>query len=265
MGPKQPVMVNGIEFDAILDGTSTYSASVPTYPIDAGYSVSDNVALDPFKLSMVLYVTATPVTWLSRHGTGEERIRLICDSLVELYSSREMLSVVTQDKAYDNMVIQNLEIKQSEEIGYAREIALDLVQVTVTAASVQTVPAEYLRSGKSMQSTGTASNSSVGIAGQYGTGEPGESSNTDSGSNSGDPYADLWSGGSWDPNKTLWAGLADSGASLARSFGIPVPEQLSPTAQKTNQQATAAMERQTGQRVKHKTYEGGVKTRGSSQ
>ena len=82
MRPKQPVSLNGIEFDAILDNSETYSASVPEYPIDAGYSVSDNVALNAFQISMTLYVTATPVTWLSRHGAGESRVRIICDVLV---------------------------------------------------------------------------------------------------------------------------------------------------------------------------------------
>jgi hypothetical protein len=33
-GPKQPVSVAGIEFDALIESTEDYSASVPQYPID---------------------------------------------------------------------------------------------------------------------------------------------------------------------------------------------------------------------------------------
>lgn len=165
MQPKQPVSLNGIEFDAIIDGTQIYSASVPEYPIDAGYSVSDNAALDAATLEMTLYVTATPVTWLHRHGVGEYRIQSICNQITDLYASREFITVVTADKVYSNMVIENLEIKHSPEIGYAREISVTMKQVTVTAASVTLVPAEYLRSGTSMQSVGSASNSAVAVNG----------------------------------------------------------------------------------------------------
>ena len=142
MGPKQPVSVAGIEFDAILDIKETHSSTVPQYPIDEGYSVQDNVALDPMSLTMTLYVTATPVTWLSRHGSGEGRVRQIWNQLFGMYSQKMPITVITPDASYSNMIIKGITYKKSSETGYAAEIPIEFSQVTVTSARTAAVPAE---------------------------------------------------------------------------------------------------------------------------
>lgn len=156
-GPKEPTTVAGIEFDALIDRSEEHTASVPQYPVDAGYSISDNVALEPMQLRLTLYVTATPVTWMHRHGSGEQRVENICRQLLSLYESRNLVSVVTPYEAYDNMVIRSLSIKDTVEQGYAREIPVEFVQVTVTNARSVAVPSSYARSGSTMENTGKAS------------------------------------------------------------------------------------------------------------
>ena len=59
---KQPVSVNGIEFDALISQTDTLEATVPEYTVEDGFVVSDAIILNPEKLDMVLYITDTPVT-----------------------------------------------------------------------------------------------------------------------------------------------------------------------------------------------------------
>ena len=65
---KQPVSINGIEFDALIDESRTLEATVPEYSVESGFSVSDAIILSPEKLDMTLFVTNTPVTWYNRHG-----------------------------------------------------------------------------------------------------------------------------------------------------------------------------------------------------
>ena len=67
---KQPVSINGIEFDALIDESRTLEATVPEYSVESGFSVSDAIILSPEKLDMTLFVTNTPVTWYNRHGGG---------------------------------------------------------------------------------------------------------------------------------------------------------------------------------------------------
>ena len=60
---KKPVSVNGIEFDALITEDRVYEASTPEYAVESGFVVSDAIIHNPFRVSMVLYITETPVTW----------------------------------------------------------------------------------------------------------------------------------------------------------------------------------------------------------
>ena len=42
---KQPVSVDDIEFDALIDSEEGYEADVPEYPTERGFSVSDTIVL----------------------------------------------------------------------------------------------------------------------------------------------------------------------------------------------------------------------------
>ena len=37
----QPVSIEDVEFDALVDSTETLSADAPTYPVETGFEVSD--------------------------------------------------------------------------------------------------------------------------------------------------------------------------------------------------------------------------------
>ena len=41
--PIAPVSVAGIEFPAMLDETQTYTSSIPDYPVETGFTVSDSI------------------------------------------------------------------------------------------------------------------------------------------------------------------------------------------------------------------------------
>lgn len=184
MRPKQPVSVAGIEFDSILDINETHSSTAPQYPIDEGYSVQDNIALDPMSLNMTLYVTATPVTWLSRHGSGEERVRQIWNQLFSMYSQKTPITVITPDTSYPNMIIKRITYKRSSETGYAAEIPIEFSQVTVTSARTAAIPAEYARAGMSQQLAGSAATSTVTSSGSAVTSNVPSSSGTAGGGGS---------------------------------------------------------------------------------
>ena len=135
---KQPVSVNGIEFDALISQTDTLEATVPEYTVEDGFVVSDAIILNPEKLDMVLYITDTPVTWYSRHGSGQDRVETIVKQLQELYFTAEPTTVVTSAKSYTNMAIESLSIAKSLEIGYAREISISFKKIRVTTAKTTT-------------------------------------------------------------------------------------------------------------------------------
>lgn len=207
MTPIQPVSIAGIEFDALIDSEESYEAEVPEYPTDSGFSVSDNVAVGALKLSMTLYLTATPITWRSSHGTGEDRLLSIPDKLVKLYEEREPITVYTQDKTYVNMVIKTISIKRDEETGAAREIPVELQQIYVTSSEKVDIPADLPHAGTTKSDSGTASTGTASITST--SGSSGSSSGSgSSGSSSG-------SGSTNNTTSSLGSSYIDTGGTAA--------------------------------------------------
>ena len=178
---KQPVSINGIEFDALIDESRTLEATVPEYSVESGFSVSDAIILSPEKLDMTLFVTNTPVTWYNRHGGSQNRVDSVVKQLEELYYAGEPVTIVTSDATYSNIAIESITFSKSTEVGYAREIPISFKKIRVTSAKTTTIPDSYGKSGATGASAGTASTSS----GSSGGGSSGSGSGGSSGSGSG--------------------------------------------------------------------------------
>lgn len=182
---KQPVSINGIEFDALIEESRTLEATVPEYSVESGFSVSDAIILTPEKLDMTLFVTNTPVTWYSRHGGDKNRVDSVVKQLEELYYAGEPVTIVTSDATYSNMAIESLTFSKNTETGYAREIPISFKKIRITSAKTATIPDSYGKSGSTGASAGTASTSS-GSSGSGGSsgGSGGSSGSSGSGSSS---------------------------------------------------------------------------------
>ena len=183
---KQPVSINGIEFDALIDQSISYEADAPEYPTEKGFSVSDTVILKPEVISMTLFVTDTPVTWRNRFGSGAGRVENVIKRLEKLYFAKKVFTVVTTDAVYDNMVLTSMSISKSSDVGYAREIPISLKKIIVTESKTVTIPSSYGKSGTSGASSGSANTSSSSKSG----------SSNSSGSNSNSSNSGSQKGGS---------------------------------------------------------------------
>ena len=161
----QPVSINGLEFDALIDESRTLDATVPEYSVESGFSVSDSVILSPEKLSMTLFITNTPVTWYRRHGASPTRVDSVVKQLEELYFAKEPVTIITSDATYTSMAIESVTISKSLETGYARQIPISFKKIRVTTAKTTTIPDSYGKSGKTAASAGTASTSAGGSGG----------------------------------------------------------------------------------------------------
>ena len=155
----KPVSLAGIEFDALIDETKTLQSTIPAYPVEDGFPVSDTIILDPITVTMTLYVSNTPVTWLFRHGSSVSRVNDICDQIENLWLSKSLVKIVTTDAIYTNMGLTSISIKKSKEIGYAREITLTAQKVRVTSRKTTGIPDYVMKSGETEASAGTASTS----------------------------------------------------------------------------------------------------------
>ena len=161
----QPVSINGLEFDALIDESRTLEATVPEYSVESGFSVSDSVILSPEKLSMTLFITNTPVTWYRRHGASPTRVDSVLKQLEVLYFAKEPVTIITSDATYTSMAIESVTISKSLETGYARQIPISFKKIRVTTAKTTTIPDSYGKRGTTAAAAGTASTSAGGSGG----------------------------------------------------------------------------------------------------
>lgn len=156
---KQPVSINGIEFDALISEDNTFTANVPQYAVEDGFSVCDTIILEAEALSMVLYLTPTPVTWYKSHDPGESRVNNVIKKLKELYYAKEPVTITTSDSTFTDMAIESLTLSKSANVGYAREIPISFKKIRKTASKTTSIPASYGKSGTTGENVGTANTS----------------------------------------------------------------------------------------------------------
>lgn len=197
----KPVSIWGIEFDALIDETKNLSATIPTYPVEEGFPVSDTIILDPVSIQMTLYVSNTPVTWLYRHGTSTDRVNKICSLLEQKWLKKQLAKIVTTEAIYKDMGITSISIKKSHDIGYAREISVSAQKVRITKRKTVKIPSYVLKSGETKANAGTASTSTSSSksstgSGNGGSGGGGGSSSSSSGGGGGSSSRSSGSSGS---------------------------------------------------------------------
>lgn len=151
--PTIPSSLGGIEFDCIIDRTTTYEAEAPEYPIESGFYVGDSILRKPIQLSVNAFITNTPVTWKGRHA-GQGRVQEVCDKLKKMFFSGELQTFITPSKVYKNMAILSLNIPEGEYEN-AVEISFTLKEVTVTSAKTIKISSDYEQSGDSGSDAGT--------------------------------------------------------------------------------------------------------------
>lgn len=206
---KQPVTIWGIEFDALIDEQKTLSSTIPTYPVEEGFPVSDTIINEPVSIKLTLYVSNTPVTWLYRHGTSTDRVVKICNQIEKKWLEKKLTKIVTSDAIYTDMGITSIAIKKSKDIGYAREISVTAQKVRVTKRKTVKIPSYVMKAGATMANAGKASTSNSSSKTGSSTGSSSGSSSGSSGSgSSGNSGKSSSSGSSAKKNQSILYGAA---------------------------------------------------------
>ena len=207
----RPVSVAGIEFDALIDESRSFSADAPEYPTEKGFVVSDSIVLKPQTLDMTLYVTDLPVTWKKWIGGGNGRVQDVVKRLEDVYFSKQPVTVITSENTYNNMVITSITIAKSLESGYAREIPISLKEIRVTKSETTTIPASYGKSGKSGTNAGTAGTKSSSSGGSINSAGAASNRASSSGSSSSSTSGSSSSGAKQQSGSILYNIASSSG------------------------------------------------------
>ena len=171
----EPVTIacNGksVTFDAQMNNAEDYVSTVPAFPTEKGFKISDTVIVEPPTLEMTLYLSNRPLTWKDRNGIGNVEANTAL--LENLYFERDACVVSTSDKVYKNMAITALKIQKTELSGGDKTVSVIFKQIAITQQQTVSIDNSYGKAGVTMATTGMAKT----IEGSTGTKEVAESTN----------------------------------------------------------------------------------------
>jgi len=114
-----------LPIDVRIATTHTFSADVTEFPVEQGALISDHVHLRPDVLAIEGFVSDSPLIALSTapailkgdKGQTESytRSKDAFDVLQAIYRGKKPLTVIDRFQTYEDMVIERLEITQSQE------------------------------------------------------------------------------------------------------------------------------------------------------
>lgn len=136
LGPT-PVAIGAVQFDALLEITEKFDANVPMIRTDMGYDTSDDIIPGLMRVDMRLFVTPTPVTWWSVESHRLRNPREVVDALKVLLEKRKPVFVTTVKRNYENMMINKVTTSKTADTGYALEITVSMIQLTIAPYTEQ--------------------------------------------------------------------------------------------------------------------------------
>lgn len=94
-----------IVFDAVNDIAPTHADTVTRLPVESGAKISDHIETQPVSVSMMVYHSNAKQ---SESDTDDLRAVSMYESLLALQKSREIITLITSARAFDNMVITSI-------------------------------------------------------------------------------------------------------------------------------------------------------------
>ena len=135
-----------IELDAMLDESHEWSAEATSNPVEEGAPVTDHVIEQADKLTIRGVVTDAPlnasssILGLIGGGSADNKTQSVFDLLNTLIKKREVLTVYTKHKTYDDMVLTSVTIPRSASVGEAVEFRAEFIHIRKVATQTVDVP-----------------------------------------------------------------------------------------------------------------------------
>lgn len=135
--------VNNDSFvDNWLSEKHEYAASFSQYPVESGFVVSDNMVLEPKKITVSGYISSiksVPYTLSLLNYKTTEKLRDGWSILTGALEAGEPLTVATSLGIYDNMFIENLSSEEiDEKSGLSLVFKLDLKEIRTAQSQTTT-------------------------------------------------------------------------------------------------------------------------------
>lgn len=151
-----------ISFDSVPALGMRRTANVTSYPVEDGLNVSDHVQIKNRTFSLSGVISETPIRdnavqdLLYSAGVNGTRVAQALLYLEKIMDSRQTISLVTESKIYDNIILKGISVDYKDEFG--QTFSLDFEQVRIVNSKSVNIIATKTASTKV---TGTTNKVSV--------------------------------------------------------------------------------------------------------
>lgn len=177
-----PTKIGTIEVDILVEQEHKLESEVMEHPVEDGFPVADHVVRKPIRVSMVVGVTASPVTWLDKLGSESDKVDNAISAFEQIYKNAQPITIVTPTNIWKNMVMTSAAIPRSLENGNLIRIPCEFVQIRTVSVKTTDIPADIVAS--SVTNSAGTTEADGGTATQTDAGDVSSSTSSDSSSSS---------------------------------------------------------------------------------
>ena len=141
---KKGNFIAEIELDVIVSESVQTSSTITSNTVENGADVNDHIIINPMSFSMTGVVSDTKVQILGGLNTLDSFTRQTSPSqdaweeLLELQANRIPFTLITNLKAYDNVVLENLSVLQDKDSSNSLNFTANLKEIIFVGNEVLT-------------------------------------------------------------------------------------------------------------------------------
>lgn len=151
-----------IALDACKARRYRYGAVITDYPIESGSSIADHRKINPDTIEIEGIVSGSPLVAVSTSEDAEalglkgdglsvsqpsapSAMQSAHDLLLDLHQKGRWVTIVTEFRTHENMLLESLEIPRDAKTGIAFDFTATFKQVTVVTTSAAALPADVVK------------------------------------------------------------------------------------------------------------------------
>ena len=124
---KREYTINSVLLDAVISELHSASSVVTSVPIEDGADINDHIALDPINVQIQGFISDSPLDF---DLASFDRVQNAFDELFRLWKNKELVTVVTGFKIYENMAITRLDVPRDNSTFNSLKFSIDLTEIT---------------------------------------------------------------------------------------------------------------------------------------
>lgn len=128
--------IAGVNLDTTIRERHNFSSRVTSFPVETGGNVSDNIQNDPVILQIEPIISDNPIQLVTLGSdlidniSGQaSRSRTAAEELIRILDEKQIFTVVTGLRVYENMAFSELQFNYDEDTGKSIRFTASFVQL----------------------------------------------------------------------------------------------------------------------------------------